>query len=126
MRVFAIVFFLVLGGGYVLSSARVVVQEAPVTKADRSSDELARAKTLFEGKCARCHGADGRGQTVQGEMLGVPDFTNGKWWKNHNDDDLIEAITNGGDDMPAFGKKLTKPEISLLADYVRHFKQPEP
>jgi len=63
-------FFLALGGDYVLGSARVVLQQAPVTKAERSSDELARAKDLFAGKCARCHGANGRGQTVQGEMLG--------------------------------------------------------
>ena len=59
-------------------------------------------------------------------MLEVPNFTNGKWWKDHgNDDNLIESITNGNGDMPAFGKKLTRQEISLLADYVRYFNKPE-
>jgi mono/diheme cytochrome c family protein len=117
--------FLLLGAGFVWSSARAVSQE-PEKKAGLSVEELARARALFEGKCARCHGQDGRGQTVLGDMLGIPDFTNAKWWKDHgNDDDLIESITNGDKEMPAWGKKLTKPEISLLADYVRHFNKAE-
>lgn len=129
MRTSALLVFLVvliLGAGYVWSSARAGPQETLVKKAGLSSAELARAKVLFGGKCARCHGANGRGQTVLGEMLGVPNFTNGKWWKDHgNDDDLIETIRKGNGDMPAFGKKLTKPEISLLAGYVRHFNKAE-
>ena len=126
MRIFALLVLLVSSGAYVWSSARWASQEASVKRTDRSAEELARAKALFGGKCARCHGADGRGQTVLGEMLGVPDFTNGKWWKDHGDhDDLIESITKGKGDMPAFGKRLTKHEISLLADYVRFFNRPE-
>ena len=126
MRIFALLVFLVLGAGYVWSSARVLPQETSVKKARPSSENLARAKMLFGGKCARCHGVDGQGQTFLGEMLEVPDFTNGKWWKDKgNDDDLIESITNGNGDMPAFGKKLTRQEISLLADYVNYFNKPE-
>ena len=121
MRIFALILFLVLVAGYVCTSARVVPQETSVKKAGLSSEELARAKALFAGKCARCHGNDGRGQTVLGRMLGVPAFTNAKWWKDHGDDDLIESITNGDGDMPAFRKRLTEPEISLLAEYVRRF-----
>ena len=60
-------------------------------------------------------------------MLEVPDFTDTKWWKEKGKDkDLAETISNGKGDMPDFGKKLTKPEISLLADYVRLFKKTEP
>jgi mono/diheme cytochrome c family protein len=60
-------------------------------------------------------------------MLEVPDFTDTKWWKEHaRDKELVETISNGKGDMPDFGKKLTKPEIALLADYVRLFKKTEP
>jgi mono/diheme cytochrome c family protein len=125
MRI-TLLLFLVMGAGYAWSFARVVPQETSVTKPGLSSEELARAKALFGGKCARCHGTDGRGQTVLGKMLGVPDFTNGKWWKDHgNDDDLTDLIRNGDGDMPAFRRKLTRPEISLLADYVRQFNKAE-
>ena len=127
MRIFALSIFLLLGAGYVWSSANALPQETPVKKTGLSSEQLARAKVLFGGKCARCHGADGRGKTVLGEMLRVPDFTNEKWWKDHGKDyDLVESIRKGNGDMPAFGKKLTRPEISLLAEYVRHFNKPEP
>ena len=126
MRIFALLVVLVLSAGYVWSFTRAVPQEMSVTKVVLSSEELARAKVLFGGKCARCHGADGRGQTVLGEMLGVPDFANGKWWKDHgNDDNLTDSIRHGNGEMPAFGKKLTRQQISLLADYVRLFNQPE-
>lgn len=129
MRIFPLLVFLVVlitGAGYVWSSVPAVTQETSVKKEGLSAEELARAKVLFRGKCARCHGVNGRGQTALGEMLGVPDFTNRKWWRDQgNDDDHIESIRNGNGDMPAFGKKLTKPEISLLAEYVRHFNKAE-
>jgi mono/diheme cytochrome c family protein len=125
MRSFALLVFVGLGAVYVWSSVRSLPQETSVKKGDLSAEDLARAKALFGGKCARCHGPDGLGQTVLGDMLGVPDFTNEKWWKDHNDDDLVKSITNGNERMPAFRKKLTKPEIFLLADYVRHFKTAE-
>ena len=125
MKISAVLVFVGLSAGYVWSSAGSLPQETSVKKNGRSIEELARARTLFGEKCARCHGADGRGQTILGQMLGVPDFTNDKWWKDHSDHDLIKSITNGNEDMPAFRKKLTKPEISLLADYVGQFKKPE-
>ena len=125
MRFFALLLFLALGGCYVWSVPRALPQDTPAKKPDLSAEELARAKTLFKEKCSRCHGVDGRGQTVLGHMLEVPDFTSEKWWQAHRDDDLIRFITNGDGDMPSFAKKLTKPEISLLANYVRHFNKSE-
>jgi mono/diheme cytochrome c family protein len=129
MRILRLLGFLVVpvfGAGYVWSSVPGASQETSVKKEGLSAEELARAKTLFRGKCARCHGANGRGQTVPGKMLGVPDFTSGKWWDERDDeDDLVESITKGSGAMPAFDKKLTQLEICLLADYVRHFKQSE-
>ena len=125
MRIFGLLVFLVLGAGYFWSVARALPQDTPAKKRDLSAEELTRAKTLFKEKCSRCHGVDGRGQTVLGVMLEVPDFTNEKWWKAHRDDDLIKLITKGDGDMPSFARKLTKSDISLLADYVRHFNKSE-
>jgi cbb3-type cytochrome c oxidase subunit III len=90
-----------------------------------SPEQLARAKTIFNEKCARCHGEDGRGKTVSGDILGVPNFTDEKWWKEEKDDKrFITSVTNGKDGMPAFGKKLSKQEISSLVAYVRRFGKP--
>jgi mono/diheme cytochrome c family protein len=89
-----------------------------------SPERLARAKTLFAEKCARCHGSDGRGRTVTGDMLGVPDFTDENWWKgDRGDARLITSVTEGRDEMPPFGRKLTRREIAALVAYVRRFNK---
>ena len=94
-------------------------QEPPIV----SAEERAEAKITFKDKCSRCHGSDGKGNTVLGDMLFPPDFTDGKWWKELTNEQLMRSITNGKNEMPAFGKKLTKPEILALIAYVRCFDQ---
>ena len=84
-----------------------------------ASGQAARVTKLFDKKCARCHGADGRGKTIIGEMLGAPDFMDEKWKVEKSESQFVHSITNGKGEMPAFGKKLSKREISSLADYVR-------
>lgn len=117
---------LLLCFGYLWGVSHAAIQEKQETKESStlSDEQLARARTLFGEKCARCHGADGRGQTTLGDMLGVPDFTDSKWLKEKKSDErLIKSIANGRDRMPAFGKKLTGPEIASLVAYVRRFNK---
>jgi mono/diheme cytochrome c family protein len=106
--------------------ASVHVQENKTARESESvsPERLARAKTLFAEKCARCHGADGRGRTVTGDMLGVPDFTDENWWKgDRGDARLITSVTEGRDEMPPFGRKLSRREIAALVAYVRRFNK---
>ncbi len=116
-----------LCAGYVVSSSRAGTAASQKEQERKESEsmsreELARTRALFNEKCARCHGEDGRGQTQTGEMLGVPDFTDEKWWKEAKGNNrFIHSITNGKDAMPAFGKKLSKQEIVALVAYVRRF-----
>ena len=60
-----------------------------------------------------------------GEMLGAPDFTDARWWKEGDVSDkrFMKSITEGKDEMPAFGKKLTRQEIVSLIAYVRRFNK---
>jgi cytochrome c6 len=81
------------------------------------------AETLFKQKCTKCHGVDGSGDTSLGRIFNAPDFTDGGWWARHNTGEFVNAITRGRKNMPAFGKKLTKAQISSLASYVQRFKQ---
>ena len=108
-------------------SARVQENRAARESEPVSPERLARAKTLFAEKCARCHGADGRGRTVTGEMLGAPDFTDESWWKgDRTDARLMTSVTEGREEMPPFGRKLTRREIAALVAYVRRFdKSPD-
>lgn len=119
---------LALCSGYILHSRSLAgqVKQDKAESATVSPEQLAHAKTLFAEKCARCHGLDGTSKTVVGGMLGAPDFTDARWWKNDVDDKrLLKSITEGKDEMPAFGKKFTRQEIISLVAYVRRFNKAE-
>src|SRR5437588_2215599 len=78
---------------------------------------------LFTNNCARCHGADGAGDTPLGHTYNAPDFTDPDWWRKNSDitstGSLVSIVNHGKGGMPAFGKKLTRGEIRHLVDYVR-------
>ena len=106
------------------AAARPQTEAAAQGPDSPTPERLSRAKALFGEKCARCHGADGRGETVTGGMLGVPDFTDENWWKEGKSDArLVASVTEGRDEMPAFGRKLTRREIASLVAYVRRFNK---
>jgi mono/diheme cytochrome c family protein len=85
-----------------------------------------KVNDLYRSNCARCHGADGRGDTPLGKTFNAPDFTDQKWWQEHaaitNTRSLVSIVTNGKGGMPAFGKKLNRSEINKLVAYVRRFR----
>ena len=88
-----------------------------------ASQQRAKSESLFRRNCSRCHGVDGRGQTALGKLFEAPNFTDSDWWALHsNNKELIDIITNGKKHMPSFGKKLTRPQIAGLANYVQSFK----
>jgi mono/diheme cytochrome c family protein len=77
---------------------------------------------LFREYCAKCHGEDGKANTPKGKQLMARDFTDAEWQSAESDRDLIKVVTKGGEDMPAFGKKLSKEQIEkLVKEDVRGF-----
>ena len=89
-----------------------------------SPAQIAKGKSIYKDKCARCHGLDGRGQTVIGQMLEPPDFTEKKWSNPDRDQNELSAVIRSGKgEMPAFGKKLTRQEINYLIAYIRLFNK---
>lgn len=85
--------------------------------------DVAQAKKLYEQNCARCHGADGRGQTNLGELYDAPDFTNDREIARASNRRLAASIARGKAGMPSFSKKLKPEEISSLVAYVRTLKK---
>jgi mono/diheme cytochrome c family protein len=76
----------------------------------------------FEKYCAKCHGDDGKAKTFKGKMVKARNFTDAEWQAGVTDEQLIQSVTEGKDDMPPFGKKLTKEQIeSLVKNDVRGF-----
>ena len=90
---------------------------------------MKQVEELFNRNCARCHGADGRGDTPSGHLYKAPDFTDTDWWKKNSDitstKNLRAVVAKGKAGMPGFGKKLTKSQINLLVERVRSFRKSE-
>jgi mono/diheme cytochrome c family protein len=77
---------------------------------------------LFKQYCAKCHGEDGKADTPKGKKMKARNFTDAEFQQSESDDDLIHSVTEGKDDMPPFGKKLTKEQIEgLVKGDVRSF-----
>lgn len=88
----------------------------------------ADAKTTYDKDCAKCHGADGKGDTKMGKKLGAKDYSDAKVQEALKDDAAVKAIKEGLKDKN--GKTLMKPaeglsdsDIKALVAYMRKFKK---
>ena len=88
----------------------------------------ADAAALYEKNCAKCHGADGKGDTKMGKKVGAKDLTDAKVQAGLKDDAAFKAIKEGKKDSE--GKIQMKPiegasddEIKALVGFVRTFKK---
>lgn len=75
-------------------------------------------QTLYINNCARCHGADGSAQTELGKLNDTPNISGGRARKL-SAAKISRLIKSGKGSMPGFGKKLTRAQISSIANYVR-------
>ncbi len=87
----------------------------------------ASASESYASQCARCHGADGKGQTKMGKKLEVRDMTTEEYKKSLDDAKAVAALKNG---ITRDGKQIKKSyasefsdaELKGLVDYVRTLK----
>jgi mono/diheme cytochrome c family protein len=92
------------------------------------SAKAADAKENYDNLCAKCHGAEGKGDTKMGQKLGAKDFTDAKVQADLKDDAATKAIRSGlksPDDktlMKPFDT-LTDDEVKALVAYVRGLKK---
>ena len=86
------------------------------------------AKALYDKDCKKCHGADGKGDTMMGKKSGCKDYTDPKVQAALKDEDAIKAVKEGVKDKdckvlmkPSEG--LTDDQIKALVAYMRTFKK---
>ena len=95
-------------------------------------EQIAEGRTLYAENCASCHGTNLEGQPdwkrrlENGRMPAPPHDASGHTW--HHSDRALFDITKGSlaavvpgyeSDMPAFGDKLTDPQIVALLSYIK-------
>ena len=107
---------------------KIILLAAMFGLAATLSTKGAEAKENWDTLCAKCHGADGKGDTKMGQKLGCKDFTDAKVQADIKDDAAFKAMKEGlksSDD-----KTLMKPfdtlsddEIKALVAYVRSLKK---
>jgi mono/diheme cytochrome c family protein len=78
---------------------------------------------VYLDKCANCHSKDGSGQTVRGKKLKLRDLRSADVQKQ-TDVKLIEMLTKGKGDMPAYQKELGDDQIKALVAYLREMAKP--
>jgi mono/diheme cytochrome c family protein len=89
-----------------------------------------KTERVWKAKCASCHGVDGKGQTDQGQKMGIADYTSPEWQKAHSDADIKKAILEGvkrekggkKQEMDAYKDKLPAEQVDVLVAYVRSLK----
>lgn len=87
------------------------------------------AKDNWDSACAKCHGADGKGDTKMGTRLGCKDFTDAKVQADIKDDAAFKALKEGlkSDDdktlMKPYGDTLSDDQIKALVAYVHTLKK---
>jgi mono/diheme cytochrome c family protein len=90
-----------------------------------SAQSLSDAARLFKGKCAACHGTDGKGATTEGAKMAIRPLP------GDISDQKIREVIEGGvnrttadgkkQSMTAYKDKLTADQIAGLVAYVRSF-----
>jgi cytochrome c oxidase cbb3-type subunit III len=80
------------------------------------SDALANAgKKRFEGICAACHGADGKGNPA----IGAPNLTDDVWLYGNEFESMKKTVREGRNgQMPAHSGVLSETQIRLVGAYV--------
>ena len=108
----SVIFCLVLSGLIMVWAKTNKVEPALLIETAESRSKI------YTSNCARCHGANGKGNTQLGQDMGIPDLTT----STMSSAGIKQIINNGLGDMPAFRKKLTAAQVNSLVNEVRAFR----
>jgi mono/diheme cytochrome c family protein len=115
--VFLLVFFVLSFGIIIAGRSTIGATVKPLGASERSAAEL------YSKNCAPCHGRDGRAKTLKAKLNHARNLANAEWQNRVSEERIFNSIMNGKGKMPAYGKKLSEPEIDSLVAYVRRLKK---
>jgi cytochrome c553 len=107
---------------------RILTLSIAVMAVSALSARAADGKATYEKDCAKCHGADGKGETTMGKRYKAKDYTDAKVQAELKDEAAVKAIKEGYKDKD--GKVVMKPaeglsddDIKAVVAYMRTFKK---
>lgn len=89
----------------------------------------ADAQENWTKQCAKCHGADGSGNTAMGKKLKLKDYTSAAVQAELTDEAMTTAIKDGVKNeagkmvMPAYADKLQDADVAALVALIRSMKK---
>lgn len=100
----------------------------PARAQDDSAAAVRRGGTLFQQKCAACHGMEGKGDGPIARSMRTPppDFTKGAFRHGASDEQMHRTIALGipGTMMAGWKGRLSDADIFAVIAYVRSLKRP--
>src|SRR5437660_8899204 len=87
---------------------------------------LKKGKSIYDSKCAKCHGPQGKGDGPDGDKEHPPaDLTDASRAVRNPDGILFYKVWNGRKDpkMPAFKSDLSKDEVWTVVEYAKGFRR---
>lgn len=105
-----------------LSAAAMVLPYAAAQAQQASSAELDGA-ALYSKYCVKCHGKEGRANTLRGWFSSAQDLTDPAWQAETLDADILDALEKGPKSMPSYANKLSFVEQQALVDTVRRLQR---
>ena len=114
------------GGWFIPSGGRD--EKSPLSSVPAA---VARGKTIFASNCARCHGAEGKGDGPDSDH--ASDLTDELRDTINPEGVLFYKVWNGHavqlrtqvDDMPAFQGKLSRDEVWAVVEYLKVLRTPQ-
>ena len=107
---------------------RILMLSMAIMAVSALSARAADAKATYEKDCAKCHGKDGKGQTMMGKKQGAKDYTDAKVQAEVTDEAAAKAIKEGYKDKE--DKQVMKPaegmsdeDVKAVVAYMRTFKK---
>jgi cytochrome c551/c552 len=88
----------------------------------------ADGKALYEQHCAKCHGADGKGNTKMGQKVGAKDYSVAKTWEGLTDATALKAVKEGVKDKEGkvvmkANEELSDADAKAAVDYMKTLKK---
>ena len=117
-----LILVLVVENSFIGSAAKSRASASGPQNSQTSATKAKDARRIFKQKCTKCHGQDGAG-TNYGQIIGATNLSDSEWQQRVDDKLIVNSITHGRGQMPAFGEKLTEERITSLMLYVRTLRK---